>query len=55
MTLDLLSPSLLQAATHPHGHHLGVAVVELDDEGVILEKRERERVTHGFVLHRFGK
>lgn len=33
----LLSSPLLQAAAHPHGHHLGVAVVELHDEGMIHE------------------
>lgn len=37
----LLSSPLFQAAAHPHGHHLGIAVVELYDEGVILERGKR--------------
>lgn len=39
----LLSSPLLQAATHPHGHHLCVAVVELHDEGMILERGKKKR------------
>lgn len=42
VSLSLLSSSLLQTATDPHGHHLCVTVIILYDEGMVLKYKERE-------------
>lgn len=39
-SLRLLSSSLLQTATHPHGHHLGIPIVILHYEGMILANKK---------------
>lgn len=39
-----LSAPLLQTATHPHGHHLRVAVVVLHDEGMILKSQTNRKI-----------
>lgn len=41
-SLSLLSSPLLQTATNPHGHHLCISIVKLDDEGMILQKKKEK-------------
>lgn len=47
--VSLLSSSLLQATTNPHGHHLCVTVVKLYDEGMILKNREDRMLYHCYL------
>lgn len=44
--MSLLSAPLLQRAANPHGHHLCISIIKLDDEGMILHKKDKEK----FVL-----
>lgn len=55
VSLSLLSSSLLQATTNPHGHHLGVTVVKLYDEGMILKNKGEDRMLYHFYLESHQK
>lgn len=41
VSLSLLRSPLLQTATDPHGHHLGIPVVVLDYKGMVLQKQKQ--------------
>lgn len=43
LTSLLLRLPVLQTAPHPHGHHLRVAVVVLDDERVVLHETQGQK------------
>lgn len=48
----LLAPPLLQRPAHPHGHHGRVAIIELHDEWVALQRSgEAETGNPQIVLH----
>ena len=50
VSLSLLSSSLLQATANPHGHHLGVTVIKLYDEGMILKNKGEDIMLYHLYL-----
>lgn len=52
-SLSLLGPSVLQTATNPHGDHLSVSIVVLNDEGMVHEVI-RGRPLFGLPPHTLG-